>query len=80
MSLFVNVYFAGLFHRAIAQSGTPNAVWATHTESHDQLKDHVTTLATAHGCDTSDTANILKCLRNLPWEVFRDDEICKVGI
>jgi para-nitrobenzyl esterase len=49
---------AGLFHRAIVQSGTPTVRWPTHAESAAQGA----ALADALGC--TDPAAILTCLRS----------------
>ena len=68
----------GLFHRVIAQSGTANAMWATHvTKTPRVLREEVVKLAEGLGCYESD---FLDCLRRKPWDKFRATGICEVGI
>jgi para-nitrobenzyl esterase len=50
---------AGLFHRAIIESGTPTIRWPSHAESTAQGDD----LATALGC--VDPALVASCLRSI---------------
>ena len=60
----------------IAQSGTANAMWATHvTKTPRALRKEVTALAEGLGCYGSD---FLDCLRMKPWDKFRATQICEV--
>jgi para-nitrobenzyl esterase len=53
---------AGLFHRAIVQSGTPTIRWPTHVEATGQGD----AFATALGCTTP--ATVLSCLRGKTFQ------------
>ena len=53
---------AGLFHRAIVQSGTPTIRWPTHAEATTQGD----AFATALGCTTP--ATVLSCLRGKTFQ------------
>ncbi len=67
---------AGLFHRVIAQSGTANAMWATHvTKTKSALQKEVKQLAEGLGCYDS---NYMECLKHKPWDKFRATGICEV--
>ncbi len=68
---------AGLFHRVIAQSGTANAMWATHVvRTPRSLRAEVLRLAEGLGCFSS--RDFLDCLRRKPWDKFRATEFCEV--
>lgn len=64
----------GLFHRAILQSGSPQAPWGTYTLQEGRRRSLA--LAELLGCDpkTSDRA-ILDCLRKVPAMKFPEEEI-----
>ena len=71
--------FLGLFHHAIAESGTANAMWATHhTEAN--LRDDVETFSRAHHCyEGEDEEDLVECLQTIPYEKFSTtSSICTV--
>lgn len=71
-------YVSGLFHRVIAQSGTANAMWATHTKPMSELRNDVTSLATSFGCYGTSDRDLIECLRRVDWKRFRPTQICQV--
>ena len=69
---------SGLFHHAIAQSGTANAMWATHADD-ISLRYNVATFARAHNCYETNEEERLQCLRTIPYEKFRASQVYTVS-
>ncbi|XP_059161847.1 acetylcholinesterase-like [Physella acuta] len=63
----------GYFHRAILQSGSPQAPWGTFTRAEGRRRSLL--LAERMGCDPkAKDAEILDCLRQLPAKAFPENE------
>ncbi len=75
----VIITLTGLFHGIIAQSGTANAMWATHTDN-KALQSNVNKLANGFGCYGAPTdQNFVDCLKKVEWKKFRWGNVCKVS-
>ena len=59
----------GLFIRAIAQSGSPLALWGIHNETVD-LRAQVKDVLTLYNCNQDNVSYGVECLRGLDWTVF----------
>lgn len=64
--LFVYIY-AGLFHRAIAQSGSAYNPWAM---THNATRQGHPQLAKRLGCLQNNVDDVIKCLRNVEAQHF----------
>ena len=63
---------ADLFHRAIVQSGSPLAFWATHADDVNLL-GFFNSLSTQLGCHRATVERTVDCLRHLqPWHKLVD--------
>lgn len=62
----------GKFHKAILQSGAPNAAWAVLTD--DEAINRSMKLAKVLGCKQGSAAEILSCLRRVDAEQFQMNE------
>lgn len=56
----------GLFHRAVLQSGSPNARWATHTQA--EAWERSLSLGRLLGCPLSPPGALEQCLQNVNLE------------
>ena len=58
------MFFVGLFHRVIAQSGVANNVWAFSTSK--QAREKTFKLGEALGCKTDCSKELVQFLRQVP--------------
>ena len=59
----------GLFIRAIAQSGSPLALWGIHNATVD-LRAQVKDVLTLYNCNEGNVSYGVECLRGLDWTLF----------
>lgn len=75
-NLFV-LYFPGLFHKAILQSGVVTNPWAHITSN----KEHGYALAKAFGCKSSDPLEVIEFLQTIPAdELVEKHELINVKV
>lgn len=68
---FFNLVHLGLFHRAIAQSGTAISSWSVNYQPLKYTKN----LARKVGCTYSETADLVDCLRRKTFRELVDQDI-----
>ncbi|KAK2182357.1 hypothetical protein NP493_357g02001 [Ridgeia piscesae] len=77
--LYLSPLTTGLFHRAIAQSGTANAMWATHSKNRSEFRSHVAIFGRENGCsEESSIADHVKCLKSADWTRLTANVICTI--
>ena len=58
---------SGLFHRAIMESGTDFSLWAINWPVQDPA-NYTRQVAAKNGCPTTDSQQMIDCLRTVPWQ------------
>ncbi|XP_064651919.1 carboxylesterase 1E-like isoform X2 [Lineus longissimus] len=60
---------AGLFHRAIIQSGPiTNSLWAHHRTTPAVLRNHAMTIARRSNCTQKSFGDVIQCMRKITWK------------
>ena len=71
--------FAGLFNRAISQSGSPLSFWAVHNKTVN-LREHAVNIMELFGCNQPTIPLKVECLRKTSWKELINYNRRKVSI